>query len=145
MQLIRCRKCGAVIVSDETFLQTILDTIEETNRRAQRCHPSKRSLYLREAAGYQSMFKAFMHNLTQKQAAEYKHCYILSVMRKYLLDNNILSEEQIKALYDEGERKAELAKQRAEKEIRRVYGEYETARNRTMPSPTERAAMKHLK
>ena len=30
MKLIRCQKCGTVVISEETFLQNIMDAMEDT-------------------------------------------------------------------------------------------------------------------
>lgn len=36
MKLIRCQKCGTVVISEETFLQNIMDAMEDTCRKARR-------------------------------------------------------------------------------------------------------------
>ena len=36
MKLIRCQKCGTVVISEETFLQNIMDAMEDTARHGAR-------------------------------------------------------------------------------------------------------------
>ena len=51
MKLIRCQKCGTVVISEETFLQNIMDAMEDTCRKARRAKSrSERDALLQEAA-----------------------------------------------------------------------------------------------
>ena len=63
MKLIRCQKCGSVVISEETFLQNIMDAMGDTCRKAWRAkYHSEKDALLQEAAEYRSMYKAFMLN-----------------------------------------------------------------------------------
>ena len=143
--MICCEKCGTPIISDETFLQNILDAMDESNRRAKRTRIySERCVYIQEAAQYAKMFKAFMHNLTQKQEAENRNRAVLSALREHVLANGLMTQDQINMVYAKGERRAKAKAAEYQKELDRIYGEFETVCNRTMSSPTERAAFRNI-
>ena len=56
MKLIRRQKCGTVVISEETFLQNIMDAMEDTCRKARRAkYHSEKDALLQEAAEYRSM------------------------------------------------------------------------------------------
>lgn len=145
MKLIRCQKCGTTVVTDETFLQNILDALEDVNRKALHCPPQKRNVYQQIAAEYRTMFKSFMHNLSRRQEAENRSMHILGTLRRHILDNGLMTEQELAAVYAEGERKAAAAAHQADREIQAIYGNFDTICNRTMPNPTERAALKNLR
>lgn len=59
MKLIRCQKCGTVVISEETFLQNIMDAMEDTCRKARRAkYHSEKDALLQEAAEYRSIVQS---------------------------------------------------------------------------------------
>lgn len=142
MKMVRCQKCGATVISDETFLQNVLDAVDACNRNAHKAKGAEKQVWCQQAAGYMSMFKSFMHNLSRKQEANDKHTQILGELRAYILTNNIMTREQLDVIYKRGEARAAAIARQADKEMQAVYGEFETACNRTLPNPTEREALR---
>lgn len=147
MKLIRCHKCGTVVISEESFLQNILDAMEEACRRARRAKSRyERDARLHEAAEYRSMYRSFMHHLTERdRAAHNESSYVLSELHKHLRSGGTITMDNFQALCDKGKERAAAAKLREERELATIYGGVRSISNRTMPSPTERAAMKNLK
>lgn len=145
MKMICCDKCGAPIISDETFLQNILDAMDDANRRAKHARTySQRCVYIQEAAQYAKIFKAFMHNLTRRQEAENQNKAVLSALREHVISNGMMTQEQMNIVYEKGMRKARAKETECQKELDRIYGEFETICNRSMSSPTERDAFKSI-
>ena len=147
MKLIRCQKCGTVVISEETFLQNIMDAMEDTCRKAQRAkyHSEKDSL-LQEAAEYRSMYKAFMHHLTERdRAAHNMDAYKVSELYNALVRTGRMSTAEFQVICAAGEEKAKIRRDAEDKELNAIYGYYETVCNRTMPSPTEKAAMRRCR
>lgn len=147
MKLIRCQKCGTVVISEESFLQNILDMMEDTCRKARRAKSSsERSALLHEAAEYRSMYRSFMHHLTERdRAAHNESGFIVAEIHKYLREGGTVTLDNFQALCDKGKSRAEAVRQREDKELALIYGPCQDIGNHTMPSPTERAAMKHLR
>ena len=90
MKLIRCQKCGTVVISEETFLQNIMERYS--------------------AASCKSAFFS-----------------------------------EFRVICAAGEEKAKIRRDAEDKELNAIYGCYETVCNRTMPSPTEKAAMRRCR
>lgn len=147
MKLIRCQKCGTVVISEETFLQNIMDAMEDTCRKAQRAKSrSERDALLQEAAEYRSMYKAFMHHLTERdRAAHNMDAYKVSELYSALVRTGRMSAAEFKVICAAGEEKAKVRRDAEDKELNAIYGCYETVCNRTMPSPTEKAAMRRCR
>lgn len=142
MKMVRCQKCGATVISDETFLQNVLDAVDACNRNAHKAKGAEKQVWCQQAAGYMSMFKAFMHNLSRIQEANDRHMHILGELRFYVLNNELMTREQLDMIYKKGEARATDSARQANKEIQRIYGEFDSACNRTMPNPTERGALR---
>lgn len=145
MKIICCEKCGTPIISDETFLQNILDAMEDANRRAKRARSySERCVYIQEAAQYAKIYKSFMHNLTRKQEVENRSKAVLNTLREYVLFNGLMTREQMDIVCEKGTRRAQAKEKECRKELDRIYGDFETICNRSKPSPTEQAAFRNI-
>lgn len=147
MKLIRCQKCGTVVISEESFLQNILDMMDDACRKARRAKSrSERSALLHEAAEYRSMYRSFMHHLTERDRAAHNEAgFIVSEIHKHLREGGTVTLDNFQALCDKGKAHAAAVRQRENKELALIYGPCEDISNHTMPSPVERAAMKHLR
>lgn len=147
MKLIRCQKCGTVVISEETFLQNIMDAMEDTCRKARRAkYHSEKDALLQEAAEYRSMYKAFMRHLTERdRAAHNVDAYKVSELYNALVRTGRMSTAEFQAICAAGEEKARIRRDAEDKELNAIYGCYETVCNRTMPSPTEKAAMRRCR
>lgn len=137
MKLIRCQKCGTAVISEETFLQNIMDAMEDTCRKARRAkYHSEKNALLQEAAEYRSMYKAFMHHLTERdRAAHNVDAYKVSELYNALVRTGRMSTAEFQAICAAGEEKARIRRDAEDKELNAIYGCYETVCNRTMPSP----------
>lgn len=147
MKLIRCQKCGTVVISEESFLQNILDAMDEACRKARWAKSrSAHDALLHEAAEYRAMYRSFMHHLTERDRAKYNESsYIVSEIHKHLREGGVVTLDNFQSLCDRGKARAAAIRQQEDKELNMIYGQYQTICNRTMPSPVERAAMKHCK
>ena len=134
--MLRCRKCGAAVISEESMIQSVLDLYEDAVKRAKYAQPKKRSAALAEAAEYKAMYKALMHNISNKDYAEAVIPYILHALVEEIKARKLLSEEEIAACYEKGRKAAEIRKQQAEKGIRRIYGETVNAPKPAYKDPT---------
>lgn len=141
MKMICCQKCGTAVISDETLLQNVLDAMEEANRRARRSRPSERNAYLQEAAEHRTIYKTLMHNITQRDRAERETPFVLSELVYHLLSTGKMTRIEIDQVCDRGKQRAVAVHRESDENIQRAYGAFESASNRTKPSPTERAAL----
>ena len=69
MKLIRCRKCGAALVTEDALIERMNDTIHELNEKARHSKNGKiAKSYLAEAASVTKMMKGILHNTAQMEA-----------------------------------------------------------------------------
>ena len=142
MKMLYCKKCGTPVISDETLIQNIVDKLDEAQNKAHKANSTaEKNIYLHEAAEYKTMYKALMHNITQKEYAEAVIPYILREMLNTVKAKKLLTDAEIEAIYAAGKVNADKVAQQARKMERQLYGDFEAAYNRSKPDPTaDRAA-----
>jgi hypothetical protein len=144
LKLIRCQKCGTAIISDETLLQNVLEKMNDAVRRAQKCKAANRPAILQEAAEYRSIYKALMHNITSRERAEMETPFVLSAITRHLVEEKILTQEEVDHIANEGRQRARAARRRYDAEIKKTYGDFECAANRTKADPTASRALNNV-
>lgn len=147
MKLIRCRKCGTFVISEEMFLQPMIDTLEEATRSA---HLAKnredRYAYLADVANYRAFIRVFMHHLTERdKAAHNVDAYKVAALYDALVRTGKITEEEFKAAVAEGNSRAAKKREAEDRELRVIYGDYDSYKKARLPNPTERDALRHYK
>lgn len=142
MRLIKCRKCGATICTDEAFQERMLDAIEECNKQARKNKKNANS-YLQQAATYKKILSQYLHRTAQYDS-ELRRCKNEnSVLIHYLLDNDLITKEKLYELKDKGHERAAANDREDAKVIEQLYGQAKNPLfNNTKADPTARKAMK---
>lgn len=145
MRLIRCRKCGAAITTEDGLIERMNDTIHELNEKARRSkHGGIAKSYLAEAASVTKMMKGIIHSTAQIE--ERKNTLICehSELVHYLRDNNLITDEKLDELRAIARKKAEAKNAESQANIDRIYGTYKslyTPANNTKSDPTASKAI----
>ena len=142
MKLIKCRKCGATIATDETFIQRMLDDINALSEKARKDKRNSSS-YLQQASAIRKIMQQYLHRTAQMDDAYRRLLHEHKAVVRYVLDNKIVSQEKLQEL-DDIARKAYEEKQQSDQEmIERLYGDFENISiNRTKRDPTEKQALR---
>lgn len=99
MKLIRCRKCGAALVTEDALIERMNDTIHELNEKARHSKNGKiAKSYLAEAASVTKMMKGILHNTAQMEARKSGSSYELSEIVHYIRENDLISDEKLDEL-----------------------------------------------
>ena len=146
MRLIKCRKCGATIATDETFIQRMLDAINELSDKARKDRRNAPS-YLSQAAAIKKIMQQYLHVTANMDTHKRRLTNELSVLISYIRENNLVSDEKLAELTAIAkERAAEKKKESKEEErIGELYRSFENISiNRTRYDPTEKRGLKGL-
>ena len=96
MKLIRCRKCGAALVTEDALIERMNDTIHELNEKARHSKNGKiAKSYLAETASVTKMMKGILHNTAQMEARKSGSSYELSEIVHYIRENDLISDEKL--------------------------------------------------
>ena len=140
MRLIKCRRCGATIATDETFIQRMLDDINILNAKARKDRKNSNS-YLQQASAIRKIMQQYLHMTAQKDEESRRLRLEHKALVHYVLNNGLISQDKLQELNDVA-RKEFAEKQQSDQEIiQRLYGDFENISiNRTKADPTERKA-----
>lgn len=145
MKLIKCRKCGATICTDQTFQERMLDCINELSEKARRDKKNAGS-YLQQASAVKKIMTQYLHRTAQMDEHRMRLLYEHKVLVHYVLDNGLVSQEKLNEL-DEIARKQYAEKQKYnQQEVEQLYRGFDNITfNRTKSDPTEDKALKGMK
>lgn len=142
MRLIKCRKCGATICTDEAFQERMLDAIEECNKQARKDRKNSNT-YLQQAASYKKILSQYLHRTSQYDSDLRRYKNENSVLIHYLLDNNLITKEKLYELKEKGRERAAANDREDAKVIEQLYGQAKNPLfNNTKADPTVRKALK---
>ena len=148
MRLIRCRKCGAALVTEDALIERMNDTIHELNEKARHSKNGKvAKSYLAEAASVTKMMKGILHNTAQMEARKSGSSYELSEIVHYIRENDLISDEKLDELRKTARERAKIRNEENQKEIDRIYGKYRGGyipSNNTKSDKTAEKAIKNV-
>lgn len=144
MKLIKCRKCGATIATDETFVQRMMDDINALSEKARKDRKNQAS-YTQQAAAIRKIMQQYLHVTANMDSYKRRLTNELSVLINYIRENKLISDEKLAELTNEARKRA-AEKERAEEEkVRELYGGFENISiNRTKRDPTEKQATRGM-
>lgn len=146
MRVVRCPKCNSTICTDDALLRELTEAIDAATQRANRSRdPGKRSAIMQEVANLRSMFKHYMHHLTQAEQAKVVAPTILRDLRRHILSKGLMTEAELEVIYKGAEASARARLEQESKEIQRLYGDFRALSNRAAPDPTAEKAMRHCR
>ena len=125
MRLIKCKKCGSAIVTEDALLERMNDAIHELNEKARRSKNKRiASSYLAEAASVTKMMKGILHNTAQMEERK-NTCHLKYIeLKQYVIQNNLITFDKIDELEEIAMEKAKERNLKNQKEIERIYGKY---------------------
>ena len=145
MRLIKCRKCGATIATDETFIQRMLDDINILSEKARK-DKKNASSYLQQASAIRKVMQQYLHRTANMDEIRRELQAKISILWQYLQENNLLDEEKFIELMDKAE---ETARQRIKEEeavVNELYRGFENISiNRTKADPTAKQGERNVK
>ena len=142
MRLIKCRKCGATISTDETFIQRMLDDINILTAKARKDKKNAAS-YLQQAAAIRKIMQQYLHTTANMDERRRKLQCKLSILWNYVHDNNLIEEAKLSELMENAEDIARKRIKQAEERVNELYRSFENVSiNRTKADPTERKGMR---
>lgn len=144
MRLIKCRKCGATIATDETFIQRMLDAINELSDKARKDRRNAPS-YLSQAAAIKKIMQQYLHVTANMDTYKRRLTNEMSVLISYIRENNLISDEKLAELTAIARERAAEKEAKEEERIEELYRGFENISiNRTRYDPTEKRGWKGL-
>ena len=122
MKLIKCKKCGTPMASNDLMIQRLLDGMEEANNKSLRARtPAQRNIYIQQASQYKQLIKSITHATTQLEERKTQERAELKELVRYLMDNNIMTSEEIALIQDSARKKVAIAVKEERQKISKLY------------------------
>lgn len=143
MQLVKCRKCGATIMSSDTLLSNMQEEYNELKKRLNKAKGIDKNNIIQQMAHISKLMRQALHNISELEIRKQEAYYELVALKTYLSHNNILGYDVLDAIRDDARVKAKEKVAEAEKAIDMLYGEFKNiCSNNTKSDPTARDAIK---
>ena len=144
MKLIKCRKCGATISTDETFVQRMLDDINALSEKARKDRKNAGS-YLQQASAIKKIMNQYLHATANRDSFNRRLTNELSVLVAYIRENKLISDEKLAELTNTARQRAAEKEKADEEKVSELYRGFENISiNRTRIDPTEKQATRGL-
>jgi hypothetical protein len=142
MRLIKCRKCGATIATDETFIQRMLDDINILSEKARKDRRNYNS-YLQQAAAIRKIMQQYLHRTAQMDAEMLETRAELGALICYVRESGLITDEKLSEITTPAREKARARIKQEEEMVNELYRGFENISiNRTKADPTERKGIK---
>ena len=142
MRLIKCRKCGVTIATDETFIQMMLDDINALSEKARKDKRNAQS-YLSQAAAIRKIMQQYLHCTAQMDAIMLETRAELGALIIYVRENNLVTDEKLAEITSKSREESRRKQKQLEERVNELYRGFENISiNRTKADPTERKGMR---
>ena len=143
MRLVKCKKCGSTVMTDSTLLENMYEAMKECNEKARKAKHELRQSYIQEASQIKKMIGQIQHRTAQMEERNNTITCEYAEVIHYLRFNSLITDEKLDELRAAARGKAEFKNTEDEKEIQKVYGNFESMlTNRTKKDPTAKEALR---
>lgn len=146
MKLIKCRKCGATVMTDSTLLSAMQDEYNATVKRSHYAKGLDKNICLQQLSHLSKMMTAVCHNSSQIEIRKLETYNELCELRRYIREHKLIEDETLSEIQLSAR---ELTKKKVaedEEAMERIYGDYENYFcNRTKADPTANGAIRKTK
>ena len=142
MKLLRCRKCGTMITTQDNLMQNYMEEVSRLNNLAMKDRRN-RPVYEQQASQLTKVVKQILHSTSQMDEQRRRLQNELSVLTTYIRENGLISDEKLFELRDKGREIAIKKNEEDEKLVEQLYGNFNSIlANNSRRDPIEKMALK---
>lgn len=143
MNIVKCRKCGATVMSSDTLLSNMQEEYNQLSKRQQKAKGAEKMSLVQQMSHITKIMTQTLHNIAEVEIRKYEAYYELYLLRHYLVDNHLIGYDVLDKIQDEARAKAKEKVAESEKTLDKLYGEFKNiCSNNTKSDPTAREAIK---
>lgn len=143
MNLVKCKKCGATIMTSETLLSGLQEEYNELVKKSQRAKGSNKQIIAQQLKHITKTMTAICHSTTESEIRKNNAYNELNMLKKYIIDKHILSQDILDEIQSEARELTKKKRAEDEKKIDEIYGDFENHFcNRTKQDTTYDKALK---
>jgi hypothetical protein len=143
MNIVKCRKCGATVMSSDTLLSNMQEEYNQLSKRQQKAKGAEKMSLVQQMSHISKIMRQVLHNTSELELRKAEAYCELAELRKYLIENSIVSYDILDKIQDNARAKAKDKVAETEKALDNLYGEFKNiCSNNTKSDPTAREAIK---
>lgn len=148
VKLIRCAKCGTIITTQETMVQSMMAEVTRLNTLAEKDRKfnggKMLTLYQQQSAQVYKLLKQILHMTAQMDKYARICSQEKSVLTHYVRVNGLVSDETLRELELKARTRAAEADKKDQTRINELFGEFQSiCQNRTKRDMTADKAIKN--
>jgi coenzyme F420-reducing hydrogenase beta subunit len=146
MKLIKCNKCGATIMTDDTLLTAMQDEYNELVKRSHRAKGADKNLIGQQLKHLHKMMVQVCHRSSAIELRKISAHSELAALKKYIITHQIIDKQTLDKIQAEAMAHVKEQTAKDEKKIAEQYDDFVNSFcNRTKADPTATEAMKGVK
>lgn len=146
MKLIKCKKCGATIMTSDTLLTAMQEEYNALVKRSHRASGADKNLIGQQLKHLNKMMVQVCHGSTEADIRKDEAYNELRALKKHIVANKLIDFETLDRIQSEARELTKKKMAEDEKKTAEQYGDFvNTFCNRTKADPTATEAMKGVK
>ena len=143
MKLVKCKKCGATIMTGETLLSGMQVEYNELVKKALRAKGADKQIFAQQLKHISKTMTAICHSTSESEIRKINAYNELSMLKQYIIDKQILSQDILDKIRSEARELTKKKSAEDEKKIAELYGDFENRFcNRTKQDTTCKEALR---
>lgn len=145
MKLVKCRKCGATVMTTDTLLSEMQAEFNSLSNKAKRAKGGDKQIIVQQLSQLKKIMTQVCHSSTEAEIRKNNAYNELILLKKYLIDNNILSYEILDKIQKEAREQTKIKVEQDDKRISDIYGDFRNMfYNDTKRDPTADTALNSI-
>ena len=145
MKVLRCRKCGTVITTENNYVEMMTAEINRLNSLAAK-GGKNRNIYQQQSAQLFKLMKQIIYTTSEIGNNEGKLSIEKYLLVDYLISNGLITKEKLHEIETEAGKRMKIQDERNSKELERLYGEAQSiCREKGIRNFTENKALRNVR
>lgn len=146
MKLVKCKKCGATVMTAETLLSSMQEEYNELVSKSRRAKGADKNIINQQMAHINKMMVAVCHSTSEAEQRKTVANNYLRRLKTHVLENGLVSPELLDDIENEAREEAKRKAAEDEKRLAEIYGDFNSVlTNRTKSDPTAVKAINNIR
>ena len=125
MKLVKCKKCGATVMTDETLLSGLQEEYNELVKKSQRAKGASKQIIAQQLKHLTKTMTAICHSTSESEIRKLNAYNELNLLKKYIVEHQIISQEILDEIRSSARKLTKRKSAEDEKKIAELYSDFE--------------------
>ena len=145
MRLVKCKKCGATVMTGDTLLSNMQDEYNELIKKSHRAKGAEKQIISVQLSHLSKMMRAVIHTSTEVEVKKLSAYSELGLLKSYIRACSLMTDKELDDIQSRARAMSREKIAQDEKELNRIYGEFRNiCNNNTKRDPTADEAVRNV-